>query len=528
MTRLLEAPLVLRLAGPVTLTRADGLVVTPRAAKLQALLVLLATGQNMSRPRAFLQDKLWSEAQPAKGAASLRQALSSLRRELGPDALLATQNLAGLNPERLKVDLRYDGALGETQEFASGLDVQDGEFEDWLRDRRQEYDRLLQKHAPGSDQPSKSRPVLVSLPPVCSDDALRAATEILTSDIAANVSRTGDAVVQLDVSGGVTGDKLALQVRAARVSTSARYQVQLINVVNRQIVWTGACNSTANGPFSEPDIFDDLIARASFAAIRHFGRFNEEGSFTSERLPYQMYAHFPFQNSPETAAFDRWLSALQDPQSTALHLAWRARLRVVAMLERTATGPEVVEEAQACCRKAMAIDSSNPMVLALTGEVALQLQAQPDVAAELAANSVALDPYSPFATTIYGQALVRCGRAKEGLEASQRALRLSAGMPNRSWWHVGCAAAAMNVGDFALARKHAEIAHVQAPEFRPPLRFLSGLRFQDGDEAGAADALARIKALEPDFSLSHMADASYPVASMRGTPLMAVTQSGLL
>jgi len=333
MTRLLEAPLVLRLAGPVTLTRADGLVVTPRAAKLQALLVLLATGQNMSRPRAFLQDKLWSEAQPAKGAASLRQALSSLRRELGPDALLATQNLAGLNPERLKVDLRYDGALGETQEFASGLDVQDGEFEDWLRDRRQEYDRLLQKHAPGSDQPSKSRPVLVSLPPVCSDDALRAATEILTSDIAANVSRTGDAVVQLDVSGGVTGDKLALQVRAARVSTSARYQVQLINVVNRQIVWTGACNSTANGPFSEPDIFDDLIARASFAAIRHFGRFNEEGSFTSERLPYQMYAHFPFQNSPETAAFDRWLSALQDPQSTALHLAWRARLRVVAMLE---------------------------------------------------------------------------------------------------------------------------------------------------------------------------------------------------
>jgi len=305
MTRLLEAPLVLRLAGPVTLTRADGLVVTPRAAKLQALLVLLATGQNMSRPR----------------------------RELGPDALLATQNLAGLNPERLKVDLRYDGALGETQEFASGLDVQDGEFEDWLRDRRQEYDRLLQKHAPGSDQPSKSRPVLVSLPPVCSDDALRAATEILTSDIAANVSRTGDAVVQLDVSGGVTGDKLALQVRAARVSTSARYQVQLINVVNRQIVWTGACNSTANGPFSEPDIFDDLIARASFAAIRHFGRFNEEGSFTSERLPYQMYAHFPFQNSPETAAFDRWLSALQDPQSTALHLAWRARLRVVAMLD---------------------------------------------------------------------------------------------------------------------------------------------------------------------------------------------------
>ncbi|MEP4196221.1 MAG: hypothetical protein ABJL99_11380 [Aliishimia sp.] len=528
MTRIFDAPLILRLAGPVTLMHPDGYVVTPRAAKLQALLILIATGQGMCRPRAFLQDKLWSEASPAKGAASLRQALSTLRRALEPDVLITGNTSVGLNPERITIDLQGDANLGETPEFASGLDVPDPEFEDWLRDRRAEFERLSRGVAPARrPQPSRLA-VLVTLPPSCSDQGLRATTEILTSDIASQVARNGNAVVQMDPNAPGAPDRLGVQVRSARIGATVRYQVQLIDMARRQAIWTGACDSCPDGPLTEPEMFVDLSSRASFEAIKHFGKLSQDGALIPERLPYQIYAHFPFQQSKQAEAFDQWLSALQDPQSTALHLAWRARLRVVAMLERTREGPEAAEEAQAYCCKALALDPSNPMVVALTGEVALQLQAQPEVAAELARSSVELDPRSPFATAIYAQALIRCGQIKEGSVMAQRALRLSAGMPNRSWWHAVCAGAAMRSGDCDLALKHAEIAHFQAPDFRPPLRFLSGLRFNAGDEAGAAKALARIKVLEPDFSLAYMADRSYPVASMRGTPLMEVTKSGLL
>lgn len=528
MTRIFDAPMILRLAGPVTLIQPDGLIVTPRAAKLQALLVLIATGQGMARPRAFLQDKLWSEASPAKGAASLRQALSSLRRDIGADTLVTGNTSVGLNPDKITIDLQVEASLGETPEFASGLDVADPEFEDWLRARRAEFERITQRTQP-MVLPRAPRPaVLVILPQSCSDESLRATTEILTSDIAAQVARNGNAVVQLDMNAPGTPDRIGVQVRSARMGLHERYQVQLVDMARRSVIWTGACDSGPDGPLTDPDLFVDLTARASFAAIRHFGKLAPDGAVIPERLPYQIYAHFPFQQSKQTDAFEQWLGAVQDPQATALHLAWRARLRVVAMLERASDTPEAAEEAQAYCRKAMTLDPGNPMVMAMTSEVALQLQSQPEVAAELAHSSVQLDPRSPFATGIYAQALVRCGKVTEGLAVAERALRLSVGMPNRSWWHAICAGAAMRAGRCDRALMHAEIAHVHAPDFRPPLRFLSGLRFHAGNEAGAADALERIKVLEPDFSLQHMADVSYPVASMRNTPLMAVTQSGLL
>jgi len=105
---------VLRLAGPVTLMRADGADITPPQAKLRALLALIATGPQMSRSRAFVQDKLWSTSSQTKGAASLRQALSSLRRHLGPEAVvLRTDGSSlGLDVVHVKIDLRINQDLG--------------------------------------------------------------------------------------------------------------------------------------------------------------------------------------------------------------------------------------------------------------------------------------------------------------------------------------------------------------------------------------------------------------------------------
>lgn len=526
--------ITLRLAGPLVLMRDDGYDITPPPAKIRALLALIGTGPQMSRPRAFLQDKLWSTSSQSKGAASLRQALSSLRRHLGPEASALRTNGTSISfdPKRVKIDLRINqgDGVGGVPEFAEGLDLDDPEFEDWLRERRQEFARLIKTTKPPA--PVSNRPTLVTLVPSCQTQSLRASAEILTADVAAQVARFGNAVVQLDPNANGPHDRLAIQVRSAALGEQVRYQVSLIEIASKSVIWTGDCDSALNDPLTNPDLFSELTANAAFEAVRHFGRASPHADLNiapyQDRLAYQMYAHFPFRVTSDMGDIDKWLAADHGPSSAALQLAWRARLRVVWCLERSADHANASQQAQEFARKAMTLDPGNATIVALASEVALQLQSQPDVAEEMAKISVRLDPNNPYALANFAQTLVRCGKPSEGLAVAHKALRLSVGHPNRSWWHSICAMAAIQSGDMTLARKHAEIAHFQAPDFSPPLRFLAALRFRAGDEIGTARALQDLKALEPDFSLARMADHSYPVASLRDASLMEVTDSGLL
>ena len=54
-------------------------------AKQQAIVATLATARDGVRTRAWLQSMLWGSFAPAQASASLRNALSSIRRTLGPD-----------------------------------------------------------------------------------------------------------------------------------------------------------------------------------------------------------------------------------------------------------------------------------------------------------------------------------------------------------------------------------------------------------------------------------------------------------
>jgi hypothetical protein len=90
-----------------------------------------------------------------------------------------------------------------------------------------------------------------------------------------------------------------------------------------------------------------------------------------------------------------------------------------------------------------------------------------------------------------------------------------------------CCVAALRAGRLADALAHAEFASTRDRSYKPPLRYLAPLRFALGDEAGAVAALAALKRVEPDFSLERYEDPSYPTASLRGTPLIAIARSGL-
>ena len=146
--------LELRLAGRLRLARRDGTDLTPTGRKAQGLLALLAMSPNYHRPRAWLQDKLWSTQPGDLGANSLRQELARLRRILGDsrDCVISDHGGLALDPGRVRVVLDPEPAdwdlTGEPPEFCHGLEIGDPEFQDWIRDQRGAYWDRCEQIAP--------------------------------------------------------------------------------------------------------------------------------------------------------------------------------------------------------------------------------------------------------------------------------------------------------------------------------------------------------------------------------------------
>jgi len=126
---------------------------TPRGQKARALLALVALAKRGERSRTWLCAKLWSDRPTEHAYASLRQALTEIRKALGiySAAILRTDQFnISIDLSKVSVDaVDLRTALVENQrlrsvdipdeEFLEGLNVGDEEFEDWLTIERSRW-----------------------------------------------------------------------------------------------------------------------------------------------------------------------------------------------------------------------------------------------------------------------------------------------------------------------------------------------------------------------------------------------------
>jgi len=134
-------------------------------AKHQALMALLITAEDGIRTRAFLEHTLWSFAQPEQAKASLRTALSTLRKHIGPSAsaaLTANRERVTLNLDM--VDVENDSSRGV---FMEGFELpHEHAFAEWLAEMR---DQSQGRSAAPQDPPwgprDRSRVILDELLP---------------------------------------------------------------------------------------------------------------------------------------------------------------------------------------------------------------------------------------------------------------------------------------------------------------------------------------------------------------------------
>ncbi|MCB1470726.1 MAG: hypothetical protein KDK08_27045 [Rhizobiaceae bacterium] len=147
------------LRGSFHFERPDGQGIIVSRKRSKGLLALLALSENGVRDRRWVQDKLWSGSDQDRGSASLRQELRYLRQlqeELGTTFLNIQPDSVRLDFDRVAVDVRIRSIAPDGQELLEGLDIDDPEFEDWLRTERTRQDErnveLINTHTRPMDE----------------------------------------------------------------------------------------------------------------------------------------------------------------------------------------------------------------------------------------------------------------------------------------------------------------------------------------------------------------------------------------
>jgi tetratricopeptide (TPR) repeat protein len=274
---------------------------------------------------------------------------------------------------------------------------------------------------------------------------------------------------------------------------------------------------------------DRFVAEVTGAAAHHIGRGGNAEGASQIRAGYRALETL-FEISPSSLAeCDRVFAATTTGPAQAVHRAWRAQVRVISAIERLAADPgQRASEAVDLISRSLRDQPHNPIINSVAADVALLFEDSPLKAARHARLAVERGPCSPYARASLSQALAWLGETRQAHREALLALRLASALPNQSYWLMRCCVTAVRVGRFAEAMRHAELSHELAPNFKPPLRFLAALRFHHGDEARAAQALQRLKQLEPDFTLEMMGNKEYPATTLQKAGLLGVTASRLL
>lgn len=139
----------LRLFGALSLEGADGPVTgRPAQPRRLAMLALLAAQRTAMVSREKVLGYLWPDTHPERARHLLTDSVYVLRKALGEDAVLSSNDDVGLNPDIVETDVRaFDEAI-ERKDPAAAMSLYVGpfldgfhlkrapEFEHWVDDQR--------------------------------------------------------------------------------------------------------------------------------------------------------------------------------------------------------------------------------------------------------------------------------------------------------------------------------------------------------------------------------------------------------
>ncbi len=522
----------LSLNGPFRVFDDQNRDITPKGIKERGLLALIALSPGQRRTRAWVQDKLWSDRSPEQASGSCRQALSNVRKALGPlGARLQSDRSAIWLEPGLPLANAIDPAMGE---LLDDIDIVDPEFSDWLRTLRMQQDgtaavapQLMTQAMPPLRQP---RPIAL-IRRIDRASTARGAfiLRALSQRIATELALMGDLdIIEVDANDQVLAD----DAPAARVeleclddSDMAFVLMRVIGPPNRRIVWSGRLSLAPT--MSDIWVSED-VARAVNKVAQAVGdtAMVTPGMAPMAAINRAIRRIFEFDRAGLAKA-DELLRGAVDSELRGPALAWRGFVRLTEALEFRESDPQTLSEAMLFARDALEHAPDHPVVLSLASQITLHMSGDLDMAHYLAKRAVRQGEDNPYALDALAQTLIYDGRHDDANVVVNHARRTAQGLPHSfSWDLLGCFAA-LGVGDTATALDLAQASHRKMPFFRPALRYATALSCLQGRVDDANRYAGLLRKIEPDFTLRMLLDDAYPVGTLRDLGLIGELRARL-
>lgn len=536
----------IRVMGNFQVLDRTGRDVTPRARKSCALLALLALTAGHKRSRVWVKDKLWSDRGAQQAAASLRTALTDIRRSLGADAdiLVSDRFTIGLDPDGVDVD-RGGAGLGGF-ELLEGLDVRDQEFNDWLTSERlRSISEIAQHPTCAVATPSLTRRVgderngrfcLVLQPGRASSERSAIIADILADTVAQSISEIISCDV-LDLRHTMVGlnsleprslSELVFSVQSdfEIMPTGSLFRLTLQDENSHTLISSSRLpkRDRKSIDVNSPDILScvNYVVDCALQALVQ----NEVSAHPSTLAAVECYGGIRDIFRLDTESLeraDRRFKKAYDLEPRGVYLAWSAFQRTFVLAERRFNCRQTLEEeAIDLIRRAQKLEPSNSLVCGIAAHVYTLFQRSYDVAHELASRAIKLNAANPLALACLGVAESHRGNTEIGFEYTRRAKQAASHTP--FFYQINalhCIAGTIG-GRYNEAIAAAEMSHALEERFAPPLRYLSALYLWKGDEQRSQTAVAKLRQLEPDFDYPVLRDPSYPSGGLQRSGLLAL------
>ena len=475
------------------------------------------------RPRSLLSETLWSDRGRKQAMGSLRQAISEIRTALGPhaDCLTTADKQLGFKSGTVASDLPQAAQKqAQGKIFLEDVPVQDPRFGDWLSDMRTRIGvrATLQSHpmieitTEGRADPFRrrllGRGIAETIGDWCAlqiasvrdnpDDFARDAPDALTTFlIDARLDPATDGVAA-QVSLSRTNPSIACWSSVARLGGPQAHpfdDTELFRLVNRSADRTLLGLAPRHPDVATNGLLDTGTLGAAWRIFR-----NEPGDL-------------------EAAA--RQLKANFDIHREGIYLAWLAYLTTFELAEKNETDKQALKDkAIELTTKALDLDPYGSMTLALCSYVHSLVIGDLAMGHDLASRAIDSNRANVLAWVFRGASHFYAGEGEKALENTRFAQRISGDGPYSYVIDTFSCAAATSAGRFDEALVLAERAASKAPHYKAPLRYQVAIHAARGDLDALRKAIARLRRLEPGFSIDSLHNSKYPVPGLRASGLV--------
>lgn len=515
--------LVVRTVGTFSISDGSGLDVLPSGKKERAILAVLSLSPGFSKSKAVLKSLFWPEADTSRASANLRQSLSRIRKAfLNACPLVSDASNVWLDTKMVSF---APMAFVEGEELLEGLDVNEEDFEDWLRICRQrwrnrEFDELDLVSIRGelSSYSSESiicRPALIFVPPVCDYNLpgmISASEDLLSSLIDASLTYGASCVFSGNERGYSEED---IRVESSIFWSGGREQIVLRCRMPSEgrIFWTRRIRFDGNTPGGFKDgIQSALNAFADFLILFHSP--SRGSSFLPSQSRTSVWTALDGLLRPGQISFDEMVQGANravELEPSAVNRGIRASMYLFRFGERMNSSASLEGDLKSDLDTAVGMDPTNGLVRALRGHADSYYFGNICVGLEQTKIAVDLSPWSSICNALHAQSLIYSGKFKEAEPFAKQAVNLSSNnLPAPFFKLIWATALALN-GNATRALEISRYTVSELSNFRPALLLHAALNFIDGDQEVALSSLKTLRERDPSFTLEALKDPKYPI-----------------